>query len=264
MSESSPSITQLKDHWKHLVERSTSGKSPVIFAHRGASGIAPGNTLIAFKLAMDQGINAIEGDVKLSLDSKLLFFHTSMLKFLTEIPMPVWVLPWRFIASRNMGMGQKVPLVRDVFAFFKKEGLLDSMIWSLDIRGTPGIKKLATICKKFGNEDSILVCNKRPRRLTRCKRILPHAIPVWSVTKRVVRRLKIPGIIKICQKRGIPAVNFKQDDISPEMAASFKQERLLLFMWNVHDGERLKRAMECKPDAIYSKYPEMVVSGTSP
>jgi len=49
--------------------------TPCIFAHRGASGAAPENTLSAFKLALDQGAHAIELDAKLSLDGKIVVIH---------------------------------------------------------------------------------------------------------------------------------------------------------------------------------------------
>jgi len=49
--------------------------SPVIFAHRGASAQAPENTLAAFELAVEQGADAIELDVKLSADGEVVVFH---------------------------------------------------------------------------------------------------------------------------------------------------------------------------------------------
>lgn len=48
---------------------------PTVFAHRGASAQAPENTLAAFKLAADQGADAIEFDVKLSADGQVVAHH---------------------------------------------------------------------------------------------------------------------------------------------------------------------------------------------
>ena len=44
---------------------------PVIFAHRGASKYAPENTMAAFRLALQQGAEAIELDAKLSADGEV-------------------------------------------------------------------------------------------------------------------------------------------------------------------------------------------------
>lgn len=49
--------------------------APLIVAHRGASHDAPENTIASFKLAWSQGADAIEGDIHLSSDGKILCIH---------------------------------------------------------------------------------------------------------------------------------------------------------------------------------------------
>ena len=46
-----------------------------IFAHRGACGYEPENTMEAFALAVEQGADGIELDVQLTKDGKLVIFH---------------------------------------------------------------------------------------------------------------------------------------------------------------------------------------------
>ena len=46
-----------------------------VFAHRGASGYAPENTLEAFLLAIEQGADGIELDVQLSKDGVPVVIH---------------------------------------------------------------------------------------------------------------------------------------------------------------------------------------------
>ena len=53
----------------------TSLPQPIIFAHRGASAHAPENTLAAFELALTQGADGIELDVKLSADGHVIVIH---------------------------------------------------------------------------------------------------------------------------------------------------------------------------------------------
>ena len=48
---------------------------PLVVAHRGASYDAPENTLPAFKLAWDQGADAIEGDFLLTKDGHIVCIH---------------------------------------------------------------------------------------------------------------------------------------------------------------------------------------------
>jgi len=51
------------------------GFGQMITGHRGASYDAPENTLAAFKLAWDQGADAIEGDFYLTADSQIICIH---------------------------------------------------------------------------------------------------------------------------------------------------------------------------------------------
>lgn len=59
-------------------------RSPLVIAHRGASGSAPENTLAAFEQAIQQGADAIELDVRLSKDKEVVVFHDATLQRTTN------------------------------------------------------------------------------------------------------------------------------------------------------------------------------------
>jgi glycerophosphoryl diester phosphodiesterase len=61
---------------------------PVI-AHRGASGHAPENTLPAFELAVRQGADALELDVRLTRDGAAVVIHDASLERTTDVAGPV-------------------------------------------------------------------------------------------------------------------------------------------------------------------------------
>src|SRR6185312_5605525 len=61
---------------------------PVI-AHRGASGYAPENTLPAFELAVRQGADALELDVRLTMDGAAVVIHDATLDRTTGLTGPV-------------------------------------------------------------------------------------------------------------------------------------------------------------------------------
>jgi glycerophosphoryl diester phosphodiesterase len=61
---------------------------PVI-AHRGASGYAPENTLPAFELAVSQGADAFELDVRLTRDGAPIVIHDETLDRTTDLVGPV-------------------------------------------------------------------------------------------------------------------------------------------------------------------------------
>ena len=50
-------------------------KKPLVWAHRGASGYAPENTLPAFKMAADMKADGVELDVQLTKDGEIVVCH---------------------------------------------------------------------------------------------------------------------------------------------------------------------------------------------
>lgn len=65
-------------------ERQNPDRRPLIIAHRGASGLAPENTLVAFRLALAMGADGIELDVNLSSDGTPVVIHDRRLNRTTN------------------------------------------------------------------------------------------------------------------------------------------------------------------------------------
>lgn len=60
-------------------------ETPLVIAHRGASGYRPENTLEAFELAWQQGANAFEFDLVCTRDQQLILRHENTLSGTTDI-----------------------------------------------------------------------------------------------------------------------------------------------------------------------------------
>src|SRR5438270_12793727 len=58
---------------------------PLVIAHRGASGYRPEHTLDAYRLAIEQGADAIEIDVVASRDGELVVRHEPELSGTTDV-----------------------------------------------------------------------------------------------------------------------------------------------------------------------------------
>lgn len=53
----------------------SSDRTPLVFAHRGASAELPEHTLAAYRAAIDAGVDGVECDVRLTRDGHLVCFH---------------------------------------------------------------------------------------------------------------------------------------------------------------------------------------------
>ncbi|HEY7547107.1 MAG TPA: glycerophosphodiester phosphodiesterase family protein, partial [Blastocatellia bacterium] len=61
----------------------------LVIAHRGASGLAPENTLAAFQLAIELGAEGIEFDVQMSADGQPVVIHDARVNRTTNDIGPV-------------------------------------------------------------------------------------------------------------------------------------------------------------------------------
>ena len=75
----------------------------LVFAHRGASGYAPENTLPAFELAADMGAGGIEFDVQITQDHQLIIHHDRELGRTEEASGPL--SDWNLADLRALDVG---------------------------------------------------------------------------------------------------------------------------------------------------------------
>jgi len=96
---------------------------PMIVAHRGASKEAPENTIPAFKLAWEQGADAIEGDFLLTQDGKIVCIHDKTTKRTAGKELVVKDSRLDELKTLDVGAyrgeefsGTAIPTIADVFA----------------------------------------------------------------------------------------------------------------------------------------------------
>lgn len=118
-----------------LLDRSA---RPVI-GHRGAAWYAPENTLESFRLALSQGADAIEFDIRRSADGEAMVFHDATLDRTTDQQGPVASRPAAELQRLDAGFhytepgvsgtpyrgrGVRIPMLREVIAEFPAVPLL--------------------------------------------------------------------------------------------------------------------------------------------
>lgn len=108
-------------------------QTPLILGHRGASAVAPENTLAAFSRAINDGADGIEFDVRLSHDGVPVVIHDATLKRTGLIDRPVYELNADELQQIDVGswfvqkqqnrkasfIAEKLPLLVQVFELFR-------------------------------------------------------------------------------------------------------------------------------------------------
>ena len=102
-------------------------------AHRGASYLAPENTLASIKLAWELGADGAECDVMLSADQKVVLFHDKSTKKLTGKNFTIKDATWEelktlVVIPRDTNLpeytNETIPLLEDVLATIPEDRML--------------------------------------------------------------------------------------------------------------------------------------------
>src|SRR5690606_17008347 len=82
-----------------------------VYAHRGANRRAPENTLRAFALAIEEGADGVELDVRTCADGTVVVAHDPHLGRVGERAAWIAMLPWERVRAVRLGDGERVPLL---------------------------------------------------------------------------------------------------------------------------------------------------------
>jgi len=99
---------------------------PLIIGHRGASAVAPENTMAAFREAITVGAHGIEFDVRLTSDGVPVVIHDSTLRRTGGVNQRVADLSWHDLSEVDVGSwfrpgsfaDETVPSLRELFDLF--------------------------------------------------------------------------------------------------------------------------------------------------
>ncbi len=153
---------------------------PVLFAHRGASAHAPENTLAAFELAARQGAPAIELDVKLSADGRVVVIHDQTVDRTTNGHGDVRNLTLAELKTLDAGSkfstqyaGETIPTLAEVFEAVGKRLLINVELTNYASPNDALVSKVAGLVRQSGLEEWVMFSSFHPLSLWRARRLLP-------------------------------------------------------------------------------------------
>ena len=130
---------------------------PWIIGHRGASAVAPENTIAAFREALAVGADGIEFDVRLTRDGVPVVIHDSTLRRTGGLPQRVADLTWSEIAQVDVGSwfaqkfaNETVPSLAELFTLFQSNNSILYLEMKCD--SPSEYRPLAEACVKLINE----------------------------------------------------------------------------------------------------------------
>ncbi len=239
---------------------------PLIVAHRGASKHAPENTLPAFKLAWEQGADAIEGDFMLTGDGHIVCIHDKTTKRTAGVDLNVNQSTLSELRELDVGSwfnpdckGTRIPTIAEVLATVPAGKKI-----YIEIKcGTEIIPALLPAVRKSGlnNEQIVFLCFNQTV-LEQLKKQAPEYAASWLVSFKKNKEDKIkPAYDAVIKTLG----RIKPDGLSTGHSlvdADFIQRVHKLgvqhHVWTVNDGPTAKRFAEWGTRSISTDDPETI------
>lgn len=236
---------------------------PVIFAHRGASALAPENTLAAFKLALAEGTDAIEVDVKLSADEELVVIHDPTVDRTTNGHGRVSRMKLRDLRSLDAGSsfsekfgGEKIPMLAEVLEMVGRNKLVNIELTNYATPNDPLVEKVCHLIKKHAVEKSIFLSSFLAPNLSKAARLVPVvprgllALPGWKGAWARSFGLSFGAYA---------ALHPYFTDVTPRQVQRVHRLKRRIHVWTVNDPEALTRLHGWGVDGIFTDHPGLAL-----
>lgn len=231
-----------------------------IFAHRGASGYAPENTLEAFRLAMEMGADGFELDVHLTRDGELVVIHDETVDRTTngtgEVRSFTLAELKKLDASNHMEAyrGAKIPTLGEVYALIADTRHIVNVEIKTDNFFYPGIEaKCLALEAEMGMEGRIIYSSFNHYTISRLRELAPDATlgllygsilhEPWKYAKTLGAKYLHPYVPNV---------------FVPGLADESNRNGVGLNLWTVNDKEVMQECLKHNV-GIITNYPDVAV-----
>ncbi|WP_072449777.1 glycerophosphodiester phosphodiesterase [Blautia sp. Marseille-P3201T] len=232
-----------------------------IFAHRGASGYAPENTLEAFRLAMEQGADGMELDVHLTKDGEVVVIHDETLDRTSNGHGNVRdytleeLKKFSFHNHMEKYQGVQIPTLKEALNLVKNSRIKVNIELKTGIYWYEGIEeKTMDIVKTMGMEDRVIYSSFNHYSIQKVLEQNSDAETAYlfsDVPLNMEKYAKDTGV------KGLhPAVyHLKMADF----LETYMKSGLKVRVWTVNNKEDMKMFIDAGVDAIITNYPKVSV-----
>lgn len=224
-----------------------------MLGHRGARHAAPENTLAAFDLALHEGADGSELDVRLDGSGQVVVLHDPTLTRVTSGAERRHVedISSAELARLNVGSGERVPLLRDVLAWAHERGQRLNVELKHDVRNRGQLLREVRRVVTSVALPRLIFSSFHPYFVWWLARYVPLLPRAWLVHDRQHLFKYARGSRLI----GANAVHPQHTLVTAARVARAKRTGLLCNVWTVNDPARARALANLGVDAIISDAP---------
>jgi glycerophosphoryl diester phosphodiesterase len=220
-----------------------------LFAHRGASGYAPENTLLAFSKALELGAPWIELDVY-AIERELIVFHDERLEYKTNGVGPVADASLAYIRSLDAGEGERIPLLAEVLDLIGGSAGLN-----IELKGQRTAAPVALLLKQTlrdtkWEEDQFIVSSFNHPELLAFSGVMPE-VRIGVLTKSIPQ-----GYAAFAEAMDAWSVHANLEFLNREFVEDAHARGMKMFVYTVNERDDFARMIELGVDGVFTDYPD--------
>jgi glycerophosphoryl diester phosphodiesterase len=232
---------------------------PTIFAHRGASAHAPENTLAAFELAISQGADAIELDVKLCADGEVVVLHDQTVNRTTNGVGDINQLSLAEIKKLDAGsyfdsafQGEPIPTLAEVFETIGQRTYINIELTNYASVMDSLPEKTTRLVKRYAVQERVMFSSFNPIALIRANRQLPE-MPLGLLAmpgkKGSLARSWLGTLI------GYQALHPEFSDVTRSLVEGCHRRAKRVYAYTVNIEEDMRHLFSLDIDGIFTDNP---------
>jgi glycerophosphoryl diester phosphodiesterase len=231
-------------------------------AHRGESADAPENTMAAFQLAWERGVQAIELDVHLSRDGILVVSHDADTKRTAGVERSIQESNAKDLCTLDVGRwkdprweGQRIPLLREALSTIPEDGRCFIEV-KVGPEAIPALVDEIRSCRK--RPDQLAIISFNAETIAEAKKALPHIKAYYLASFKQTEDKKgwTPSVDSLIEKaKEIHADGLDLSSKGPidhDFVRKVKGEGLAVYVWTVDDPDEARRLIQAGVDGITS------------
>ncbi len=223
----------------------------LLFAHRGASGYEPENTLRAFRRALDMGARWLELDVY-AVEGELVVIHDATLERTTNGKGAVMEQTLGHLRSLDAGRGERIPLLREVLALLGRDNGVN-----IELKGPTTAAPVAELLGTYLESsrlmpEQLLVSAFDQEELAAFKTLLPH-IRIAPIVTGVPR-----GYARFAAALGAYAVHAALPAATKRFLEDTHRRGLKFHAFTVNNRRDLEKMLARGVDGVFTNYPDIL------
>jgi glycerophosphoryl diester phosphodiesterase len=234
---------------------------PLLLGHRGARHAAPENTFAAFDLALDEGAEGIELDVRLNASGEVMVCHDVTLERVTEgrDRRSLHELSSSECSAVRLAQGERLPRLRDVIDWAERRQACVNIELKMDgHRRWPLVHAVALMTRDRALPGHLLVSSFNPLAVVAHRALAPRVPTAWLVENRLMAAL--PPLTST----GSVALHPKESLVSATTISSWKRCGHRVHVWTVNDPVRAQALAALGVDCLITDNPGLLKSAFGP